>query len=460
MLSNIKVGKEVLPSTGETVHSKSGKFVLYLLVATVGLISVGALPRLIQKQALERHTRAQLVQTRSVSVIVAQPGPAVEEFTLPGTTQAVQDAPMYARVDGYLHGVNVEIGDKVHKGQVLADIETPELDQQVEAAGSAVDQAKANLDNAREALAKAISDAHTAAANVHKAETDLKYYTAELDRYKQLAVQGAVSLEDRDSRLQSYDGGVSNLQALVAAEKSAQASINSARAAVRVAQAALSASQSQHDQYAATRSFRKVTALFDGIVTKRNVDGGALVTSGSTSSNTLLFEIAKTDVLRVYVYVPEQYVPYMHDGEKALLSFQEYPGRNFQGEVTNVSGGVDPVSKTLQVLVTIPNPDNKLLPGMYTQVRFEVPSEVRLATVPATTLQTRADGAFIYTVDNQNHVHMHKVEIGRDLGGQFEIQRGVQPGDKVVVNPPDEIQEGSSVNPVLAADLSKGNGAK
>ncbi len=421
-----------------------------LLVACCSLVAFGAMPRILQQQALVDHTHAQLAQAPPVSVVIAQPGPAIQEFTLPGSTLAIQDAQIYARVNGYLRNRYVDIGDQVHTGQILADIDTPELDQQVQAAASAVEQAKANLDNARQALERAEADARAASANVRKARTDLDYYRTELGRYKGLAAEGAVSLEDRDTRLQAYNGGVSSLDSLIATEKSARASVNSARAAVHVAQAAMDAAQYQHDQYNATRSFKTVKAPFDGIVVKQTVDAGALITSGSNAGITLLFEVAKTDVLRVYVYVPEQYIPFIHVGERARLDFQEYPGRDFIGLVSNVSGGVDTTSKTLQVEIHVPNSEHKLLPGMYVQVRFQSPTAIRLTIVPATTVQTKAEGSFIYTVDKANRVHLHKLEIGRDLGGQIEVERGVVPGDQVVINPPDDLKDNSLVHPVLA----------
>ncbi|HEY9680974.1 MAG TPA: efflux RND transporter periplasmic adaptor subunit [Oculatellaceae cyanobacterium] len=423
--------------------------VILCIVAIAGLTIYGGLPRYIQKKELNEHSREQLAQATPVSVVEAQPGAAIQEFTLPGATQPIQDAPIYARVDGYLAKRYVNIGDKVKTGQLLAEIDTPELDQQVQAAASSAEQAGANLDNAREAYEKSQADAKTAAANVQKAKTDLQFYTRELVRYKQLVQQGAVSQEDTDTRTQAFNSGQATLDAMEAAERSAKASVNSARAAVHVAQAALDAANAQHDQYAAMRSFRKVTALFDGIVTKRNVDAGALISAGSNSSNNLLFEIAKTDVLRVFVYVPEQYVSFIALNEHAKLSFQEYPTREFDGVVSNVSGGIDPASKTLQVEIHVPNADHKLLPGMYAKVRFQAPSKIRLPIVPATTLQTRADGLFMYTVDQDNKIHMHKVSVARDLGGQFEIANGINSGDKVIVNPSDELREGQSCSPVV-----------
>jgi RND family efflux transporter MFP subunit len=415
------------------------------------LIVFGALPRITQERALVDHTKQQVGQAMSVSVVQAQPGPAIETFTLPGSTEAIQDAPIYARVNGYLHQRYANIGDVVKKGQILADIDTPEVDQQVSAASSNVEQAKAALDNAKEALTKSQADERTASSNVTKAKTDLDYAADEDRRYKELAKQGAVSLEDEDTRHQTYNDAMSTLDGAQSAQRSAHASVNSARAAVHVAQASLNAVQAQLQQFRATQSFKRVVALFDGVVTRRNVDAGALITSGSNSSNSILFEIAKTDVLRVIVYVPEQYVPYIKDGENAHLRFQEYANREFDGTIANVSGGVDPTSRTLQVEIHIPNSKHELLPGMYAQVSFQAPKKVRLPVVPATTLQTRADGGFMYTVDQNNIVHMHKVEIARDLGGQFEVMRGIGIGDLVIVSPSDRLQEGMTVTPVKTA---------
>jgi RND family efflux transporter MFP subunit len=439
--------------SGSATRKKSSRTIISIIVLAlifVGLVAFGGLPRFFQHEILVQHTKKQLSDTMSVSVTLAQPGSAVEQFTLPGSTEAIQDAPIYARVNGYLHKRYVSIGDKVKAGQILADIEVPEIDQQVAAAESGVIQAEAALVNAQEALKRADFGAVTAAANVRKGRTDMQFYTAEVGRYTQLATEGAVSMETRDAQIQAYHGGKAVLDSLHGAESGAQAAVKSAKAAVNQADAALNMAKANLSQVEATRSFRNVTALFDGVVTKRNVDAGALITSGSNNSNAVLFEIAKTDILRVFVYVPEQYVPFIHEKQEAFLEFQEYPGKNFVGTVTNVSGGLDPTSKTLQVEIHVPNDQHLLMPGEYAKVHFQAPSAVRLAVVPATVLQTRADGAYVYTVDAQNRVHMNKLEIGRDLGGHLEVFKGVKTGDKVIVNPPDDVRDGMLVVPVMA----------
>ncbi len=307
--------------------SRVWALLIVIVLVFAGLIAFGALPRIMQQEALVKHTKKAIADIVSVSVTEAQPGSAVEQFTLPGATEAIQDAPIYARVNGYLHKRYVNIGDQVHAGQILADIDVPEIDEQVAGAKSNVAQAEAGLENAQEALNRADAAAITASANVRKGRTDLQFYTAEVGRYTQLATEGAVSMETRDAQIQAYHGGKAVLDSLHGAERGAQAAVKSAKAAVNQAEAALNVAKASLSQLEATRSFRNVTALFDGVVTKRNVDAGALITSGSNNSNAVLFEIAKTDVLRVFVYVPEQYVPFIHEHQDALLEFQEYPGK-------------------------------------------------------------------------------------------------------------------------------------
>jgi RND family efflux transporter MFP subunit len=422
---------------------------LILFVAILGaLVAFGGLPRYFQQQSLIKKKQEQLSKSVSVSYVVAAPAPALEDFVLPGATQAIMDAPVFARVNGYISKLYVNIGDQVHTGEILADVDTPEVDKQVQAASDSVRQAKFNLDNAKELLSRAQSDSHTAAANTQKAKTDLAFAKVEYDRYVQLVQQGAVSKEDTDTRLTNYNGAVSTLQGMTSSESSAQAAIRSATAAVQVAKAAMEAAQSQHDQFAASQSFKEVRAPFDGVVTKRNVDQGALVTSGSNTGNTVLFEIAKIDVLRIFVYIPEQFVASVHDGQEAKLVVASHPDQTFTATVAYIAGGLDNGSRTLQAELHIQNKNHGLLPGMYAQVHFQAPSSKSMAIVPGSALQTRADGGFVYTVDDQQRVHMHKVKIEKDLGGQVEISSGISVGDKVVISPSDDIVEGVLVNPV------------
>lgn len=445
---NVAAGNQaVAPSL--PLHSM---YFIVPLVIVAGLAVAGAMPRIRQSTSLIKHTQMSEIQSPSVSYVIARPGPPIEEFTLPGDTEAIQVASIYARVDGYLAKRYADIGDKVHKGQVLAEIDTPELDQQVATATNAIDQARAALDNSREALSKAKSDERTAVANVAKARADVEYDTIELQRYVNLARQGAVSLEDSDTRLQSYKDAVATLDANQHAASSAAAAVRSAQAAIHVSEAALKAAITQRDQYAATRSFQTVKALFDGVVTKRNVDAGALVSQGSSTTNQVLFEIGQIDTLRIFVYVPEQFVPDVKVGHLADLEFQAYPSKKFTGTVIRLAGGLDPLSKTLQCELHVQNPDHKLLPGMYCQVGFKVQSQRGLTILPATTVQTLGGGQFVYVVGKDNRVQRRNADIRRDLGSDVEMSTAVSPGEKVILSPSDEVVAGLLVSPEPAPE--------
>jgi RND family efflux transporter MFP subunit len=224
-----------------------------------------------------------------------------------------------------------------------------------------------------------------------------------------------------------------------------------------VAESGLEVARSNRGSIAATRGFRDVTAPFDGIVTARNVDPGTLISSGSNTSNTMLFSIAKTDVLRIYVYVPEQYISEVRVGEKAAITVEAYPKDEFVGTVAYVAGGVDPTSRTLQVEIHVPNQNHRLLPGMYAQVHFRAPSTQRLPIIPGSALQVVADGNFVYTIDSQNRAHLNKVQISRDMGADEEILSGISVGDRVIVSPPDDLVDGAVVNPVLLHAPEKKN---
>ncbi len=422
-------------------------FILLTIGVIAALVAFGALPRLTQKQNLIDEKRKQLAQAPWVSVVEAKPSEPVEEFMLPGSTQAILDAPIYARINGYIKGIYVNIGDNVKSGQLLAEIDVPDIDKQVQMGSDSVRQARANLRNAVEAENQAVAEAASRASLVAKARTDLQYATVQLERYKELARQGAVSMEERDTRQTNCDGARSTLESAISNEQAAKAAIKSARAAVQVAKAAMEAAQSQYGQYAATQSFKKVTSPFDGVVTARNVDPGALVTAGSNANNSIMFDMARTDQLKVYVYVPEQFISDVHVGDTAGLTFQTYPGEKFAGTVAYIAGGLASSSRTLQVELHIPNKNHRLMPGMYAQVHFRSPARTRLAVVPGSAVQTRADGTYVFVVDDDNRAHLRKADIRTDLGSEAEIDSGVAIGDKVVLSPSDDIIDGILVNP-------------
>jgi len=358
--------------------------VLALLAAVVyGIVSRNA-----AEHHLTESTNASAVMT--VNVVRPTITGTASEIALPGNTQAYNDTPIYARTSGYLKQWFADIGTHVAKGQLIAIIETPEVDQQLQ----------------------------VAAANLKSAQADLGLANTTSERYQNLLKSDSVSKQETDVAI----GG--------AAAK--QAAVDAAEANVRRLQQ--------------LQSFERVYAPFAGVVTVRNTDIGALIDAGSASGAAPkeLFRIASVDRLRVFVAVPETYAPAIRDGAVATLTLDEYPGQQFPGTIARNSNAIDPASRTLNVEVDVNNPDGKLLPGAYAFVHFKIPDEVRLLSVPANTLLFRAEGLRVALVRN-GHVHLQPITIGKDNGATLEIATGLAPGDEIILDPSDSIAEGQQV---------------
>ncbi|HEY4328249.1 MAG TPA: efflux RND transporter periplasmic adaptor subunit, partial [Phycisphaerae bacterium] len=311
---------------------------------------------------------------------------------------------IYARVSGYVKKWFVDIGDHVKQGDVLATIETPELDQQLASEQAKVETCKAQIE-----LAK---------ANVHFSE-------ATLARFKD-APKGIVSDLERDQK---------------------EADFQTSQARLTAAQSDLNSAQSEVDRLRAMIAFQKVTAPFDGIITQRHVDIGDLVTSGSTANTTSLFTLADSSQIRVFVNVPESAAPDIRDGAKAIATADEYPGREFLGRVARTSRAINDASKTLRVEADIPNPDATLLPGMFVRVNFEVQGRQPLLVIPASAINFRSGGPQVATVDENGRVKFHDVIIARDLGDAIEIKDGLKVNDRVVLNVSYQVANGDLVSP-------------
>jgi RND family efflux transporter MFP subunit len=362
-----------------------------------------------QEQALPR-----------VEVIRAGRSSGQSGLQLPGGIQAVTEAPVLARADGYVKRRTADIGDRVTSGQVLAEIEAPELDQQVIQARAAVQQTEAALDQA------------LANRDQGKVTMDLARLTA--GRWKDLAAQGVVSQQDNDTYQAQYLAQAANVQAL---EK-----------AIAAQRANIAASQANVKRLEEMQGYKEVKAPFDGVITVRNIDSGALVTTGTT----LLYRIAQTRTLRAYVNVPQTNAGFIHIGQRARLTVSTFPARVFTGTVARTASALDANSRTLLVEVDVPNADGALLPGMYTQVDLSGSSAASALVVPSDTLIVRADGTQVAIVRPNHTVHLQKIEIGRDYGDRLEILRGLAEGDSIIVNPGDAVREGATVEPVSAAE--------
>jgi RND family efflux transporter MFP subunit len=354
-----------------------------------------------------------------VEVVEVERSSRKSELELPGNIQAVTEAPILARANGYLLHRMVDIGDRVKAGQLLAEIEAPELDEQVQ-------QAQANLEQARAGLDQALANYEQG-----KSSTDLAKITAE--RWSSLSARGVVSKQENDQYQAGYRTQVAALQSL---EK-----------AIAAQRSNIAASESNLARLQKLQSYRMVKAPFDGIVTLRNVDTGALVNAGST----LLFRIGQTGTLRTYVNVPQLHASSIHVGQAARLTVSSMPGREFPGTVARTANSLDPNTRTLLVEVQVQNGDGALLPGMYAQVAFSSTRADPPLLVPSVALISRGDGPRVAVVRADHTVHLQPIQIGRDYGDRLEVLSGLRQGDTIIPNPGDAATEGLKVDPVFGA---------
>jgi RND family efflux transporter MFP subunit len=370
-------------------QSRHGRVIAIVILIVVAFVVIaGVAVRWKASAALRAETYDLAVPT--VSVIHPKLGAPEAEIVLPGNIQAFNDSPIYARTDGYLKNWYADIGVHVKKDQLLAEIETPEVDQQL-------DQARADL--------------NTAQANYNLSEITAS-------RYEGLAQSDSVSKQD-------VDNAVGDFQAKKAIVASAQANVK---------------------HFEELQSFEKIYAPFDGVITARNTDIGHLIDSGSAGGTaTELFHISSTQVLRVYVNVPQQDSPSAKPGLAADLTLQEYPGRRFPGKLVRTAKAIDPTSRTLLVEVEVQNPDGTLLPGAYAEVHLKIPSGAPAAIVPAGALIFRSQGLQVGTVENGNRAALKDVTLGRDFGADVEVVSGLTANDLVIVNPPDSLVSGETV---------------
>jgi RND family efflux transporter MFP subunit len=363
-------------------------------VLFAALIVIGVIPRL--RDARELHAESASVHgTVEVSVITVKRASPNSDIVLPGSIEALHESPIYARTTGYVASWKTDIGAHVRTGQLMAQIQSPEIDQQS-------DQAKADLGQLR-------------------ANLNLSKRTA--DRWVLLAKDSVVTPQEVDEKQAAYDAAVANL----------------------------ASGEANFQRLVALQRFERVTAPFSGVVTSRGVDIGNLVTAGAplggtgTASARPLFTVAGTDTVRVYVNVPQSAMSLVQAGAQADVLVRELPGGVFHGRVARNARALDAASRTLLTEVQIPNPNGVLLPGMYVQVRFAITNATPPLVIPANTLVIRADGPQVALVRPNHTAHYQKVELGRDFGDQVEVAAGLDDDAQLVVNPTDEIREGVEV---------------
>ncbi len=392
---------------------------LLAMLIVVGFF-VGYLPR--QKReavlAAESKETGRTLPVVNVSQVTRSSGKSL--LVLPGNIQAVTEAPILARATGYIRKRSVDIGDRVKAGQVVAEVEAPELDQQILQANAAIEQAKSNVQQAEAAIQQG------------RANENLARLTA--GRMTNLLGRGVISKQDNDNAQAQYAAQQANVEALV-----------KAAAAMRSSVAAAEANLARLNQM---KTYQTVRAPFDGIITLRNVDTGALVNEGST----LLFRVAQTGILRTYINLPQADAESVKVGQHAIISIAERPGRKFDGIVTRTSNALDPATRTLLTEVQVPNGDGGLMPGMFAQVDLTVPRKYPPLLIPGDTLVVRSDGPQVAVVSAGGTVHFTRIQLGRDYGDRLEVLSGLEEGQRLAVNPSDEVREGVTVNAVAAPE--------
>jgi RND family efflux transporter MFP subunit len=386
--------------------------VLAVIVATA--IVAGLLPRLGRQKGL--LAAAQEVADRKPVVIVSPAHLAGGKDTvdLPADLVAMIETPILSRVDGYLKARLVDLGWHVTAGQAMAEIETPELDQQIGQARATVEQTQATLKELQ-------ADIELARANVELARVTH-------ERWQRLQEQGVVSKQDADTRRADLAVKEATLQKAEAALATARNTINANQAALR--------------RLEETKGFAHVTAPFEGVVTDRLVDVGTLINAGSKE----MFKVARLDPMRVFVNVPQAHIASISQGQLAELHVQELPGRIFRAEVTGISHALNTGSRAELVVLRTPNPDGALLPGMYAQVRLSSARGAGVLRIPGDALMLGKSGARVAVVGEGNVVHVRGVTIGQDLGQEVEVTSGISPGEMVISNPTDAISEGAVVD--------------
>lgn len=425
--------------------------VVAIVLILVALFVVGVIPRMARHDELNKMHAETVGAVPVVHTVTAHPARHTESVTLPGNIGAIQYTTIYARVDGYLKSRLVDIGDSVKGGQLIAEIDTPTVNDALDQSKADLLEAKAGYENSVAQLKEDNAKVVTAQADVEKAKTNLEYATVTAKRWQDMCIRGSVSQQHRDEKVRLLDATTADLKAQEANLKAAQAQVDVGKAEVKQAKAKVLAKMADVQRLTDEQSFQKVYAPFDGVITLRKVDPGALITKGSMTSSLELYQMAKIDTLRVYVNVPQRISRYMKPGMSAQVVVPEFPERNFVGTVTNVSGALDPNTRTRQTEIKIDNKDHSLLPGMYAEIKVSTLREEPWIRVPGTTLVTKTTGMYVIVVKDSK-AHYQQITIGRDFGDEVEVRTGLEGGELVVVSPSDDLREGEPVESKAVPD--------
>lgn len=380
------------PGRAQMQHepAKRGGFGHFLVVIVAGVAIAGVVLWHRSKASVELAATTKSLATQTVTTILPKTGPSETEIVLPGNLTAYSEAPIYARTNGYIKAWYTDIGAKVTAGQLMAEIEAPDVDAQLLQANANLAQARANLEIAK----------------------------LNFERSKTLLSTKVISQQE-------FDQNRTNLDAQEAAVKAGEANVQNLKV---------------------QQGFQKITAPFTGVVTRRNTDVGALINSGNAGNNAQeLFHVARTDILRVFIQVPEVYSSMVTVDSSAWLDLAEAPGVKFHGKVAHVAGALDMATRTLLTEVQVDNADGRLFPGAYANVHLELPIKNAPVVIPVNTVLFRSQGTQVGVVDDSGTVHLKNVTVGHDFGTSFEITKGISASDRLIVNPSDSLMDGAKV---------------
>ena len=405
--------------------------ILFTGLAVLALLFVlGYMPLKQREAGLEAESKRVQSAAPRVLVIHATRSAASSEILLPGQIEAVRETTIYARTSGYLKRWLVDIGDGVKAGQLLAEIDSPEVDMQLEQARATLEQVNASLQQAEATLEQTRAQLSNAEANEAMADLTMK-------RYEPLRGTNAVTAQD-------FSQKETDVKTTHAAVVAGRAAIVSDQAKVAAAHANVTAAQADMRRLEVLKSFELVTAPFDGTITLRQTEAGALITAGSGTAGQPLFHIARTDPVRVFIDVPQAYAGSIKTGQEAKLLVREFPGNAYVGKVARTAGAIDIASRTLHTEIHVPNPGGELLTGTYAQVKINIVHDQPELILPGSALVVNAEGTQLALVKD-GHVHYQKITVDNDFGASFSVTSGLSENDDVIATPGERLKEGLAV---------------
>lgn len=386
-------------------------------VVLAALVTVGTVPRLTRHREALAAMRESPITHPVVTIVHPEKGEPTSSLLLPGNIEPLYSASVYARTEGYIDHRNVDIGAKVKKGEVLAVISSPEVDQQLLQARATLAQSEAAVQQAKATLEQA------------KANAELARLTKERDL--PLGEQHAISQQIVDEAVQAHNARV--------------ADVTAAEANIAAAQANVTANRANVARLEQLRGFEQVVAPFDGVITARNVERGDLVSTGSASAGKPLFSIAQSGTLRIQIDVPQSEAVNIREGQKASITVKEHLGREYTGTIVRSASSLDSAARTMLTEVQVDNHDGSLLPGMYAQVNFTLAQQRSSLIIPTSSLVIDNKGMRVVTVQNDKKLHFAPVVVGRDMGTRIEVLSGIESTDALVSSPSDLLHEGQDV---------------